>query len=327
MSAAAGGNILVIKHGALGDLVLALGPLQAIRAHHPDARITLLTTKPYAAFMRACPWIDEVWEDARPKAWQPGRVLALTRRLRAGRFARVYDLQTSRRTGWYIRLMGRPRPEWSGIARGCSHPHADPGRDRLHTLVRQRDQLRVAGIARVPPPDLAWADADVRHLGVAEPFALLAPGSAAGRPAKRWPAGRFCALAAWLARQGMQPVLVGTAADADALTAVRSACPTALDLGGRTTLAELAALARRARLAVGNDSGPMHVAAVAGCPSLVLFGPASDPALTAPRGPAVAVLRSPDLARLTLEEVLAALPSCAGPLLDTPPIRTTLRLP
>lgn len=327
MSGAGRPDILVIKHGALGDLVQALGAIRAIRDHHADARIVLLTTAPYAGFMRACPWIDDVWIDARPKAWQPVAILGLVRRLRSRSFARVYDLQTSERTAWYFRLLGPRRPAWSGIARGCSHPHDDPRRDRLHTHDRLKGQLAAAGLPGMLRPDVGWALAETAHLGVAEPFALLAPGSAPSRLAKRWPAERFGALAAWLAGQGLRPVLIGTAAEAEALARVRGRCPQAIDLGGRTTLAELAALARRARLAVGNDSGPMHLIATAGCPSVVLFSAASDPELTAPRGPAVHVLRRERLADLALKDVLAALPANGAGLLDTPSIRTNVRVP
>ena len=77
----------------------------------------------------------------------------------------------------------------------------------------------------------------------------------------------------------------------------------ALDLTGRTSLGEVAALARRATLAVGNDTGPMHLIAAAGCRSIVLFSRASDPALCAPRGRQVEVLRYPDLADLAVEDV------------------------
>jgi ADP-heptose:LPS heptosyltransferase len=90
-----------------------------------------------------------------------------------------------------------------------------------------------------------------------------------------------------------------------------SPIPDALDLTGRTTLTDLAALAAHAEFAVGNDTGPMHVAASVGCRCLVLFSADSDPALTAPRGPGgtwAAVLRVPDLADLTVERVAAALP-------------------
>ena len=60
-------KILVIKLSALGDFVQALGPLAAIRSHHADARIVLLTTAPFVAFARASPYVDDVWVDERPK--------------------------------------------------------------------------------------------------------------------------------------------------------------------------------------------------------------------------------------------------------------------
>ena len=89
----------------------------AIRAHHDQARITLLTTKPFAELARACPWFDEVWIDEKPSLWQPGKLIELRRTLRSGRFERVYDLQTSDRSSSYFRLMGKA-PQWSGIAPG-----------------------------------------------------------------------------------------------------------------------------------------------------------------------------------------------------------------
>ncbi|MBM3556279.1 MAG: glycosyltransferase family 9 protein, partial [Alphaproteobacteria bacterium] len=142
--------ILVIKHGALGDLVLAFGPFAAIRKHHPEARIVLLTTAPYAEFCRASGLFDEVWIDERPRAWEIGKLLGLRQRLRRGGFTRIYDLQTSDRSSLLFRLFGRPKPEWSGIASGCSHPHANPHRDLMHTVERQAEQLAMAGIVATP---------------------------------------------------------------------------------------------------------------------------------------------------------------------------------
>ncbi len=102
-------------------------------------------------------------------------------------------------------------------------------------------------------------------------------------------------------------MLIG-GADQDALLAkVAAAAPGSRDLAGRTSLAELAVLARGAAAALGNDTGPMHLIAAAGCPTLVLFSDASDPALCAPRGPAVQILHRPDLGNLAVEEVEAAL--------------------
>lgn len=298
------GPILVIKHGALGDFVLATGPFASIRKAHPDARIVLLTTPPFLGLGRATGWFDEVWSDERAGLRS---FLDLRRRLAAAGFARVYDLQTSHRTGWYFRLWPRPRPEWSGIAPGCSHPHVNPERRRLHTAERQAEQLRQAGIAEVLPPTLDWAQADLSRFDLNAPYALLVPGGAAHRPAKRWPVEHYAGLARRLAEKGRQPVAVG-GPDERPLGAALAAAG-ALDLTGETAFEDLAALARGAALAVGNDTGPMHVAAVAGAPCLVLFSAESAPHRTAPRGPKVAVLQRDDLSALSVAEVLAALPA------------------
>ena len=285
-------RILVVKLAALGDMVLALGPFAAIRRAHPGAHITLLTTAPFADFTRQSGYFDDVWVDDRPSVLQCTAWLALRKRLRAGGFRRVYDLQTSDRSGWYFRLMGPgPRPEWSGIAAGCSHPHANPGRDFMHSIERQDEQLAAAGITDVPPADLAWVRADTARFGLAPRFALLVPSAAPHRPAKRWPAVNFARLAAGLAADGAEPVILGGAAERTLANEIKTAAVAIRDLTG----------------AVGNDTGPMHMIAAAGCPSVVLFSRESDPALTAPRGPAVAILRRDDLGDLTVAEVAAAL--------------------
>jgi ADP-heptose:LPS heptosyltransferase len=87
----------------------------------------------------------------------------------------------------------------------------------------------------------------------------------------------------------------------------RIAAPGARDLTGKTSFADIAALARHAAFCIGNDTGPTHLAAVAGCRTLALFGEDSDPALCAPRGPRVAVLRRQPLASLPVADVQGAL--------------------
>jgi ADP-heptose:LPS heptosyltransferase len=298
-------NVLIIKLSAFGDFILSLGAIQAIRAHHPDARMTLLTTEPFQNLAKTSGCFDEVWIDDRPPLWRPGRWLALGRRLRNARFDRVYDLQRSDRSGWYFRLAGRP--EWVGAVAGCSHRYAPPAGPALHIADREAAQLAAAGVGPIALPDLSFFDSDIIRFALTPPFALLVPGSAPHRPAKRWPAKGFAALARELAAQGTTPVLLGSKAEAQEMENIGHACPEARDLCGETGLAEIAALARGARLAVGNDTGPMHLIAAAGCPSLVLYSAESDPARTAPRGPKVEILRADLLHRLTLNEVLAAL--------------------
>jgi ADP-heptose:LPS heptosyltransferase len=307
-------RILVLKLGALGNIILSLGPFAAIRRHHADAHVTLLTLQPYAGWLAEAPWFDDVWIDARPEWWDMRGMRALRRRLAEGRFERVYDLQTSTRSSRYLRLFPRlARPEWSGIAAGASHPDADPERDRLHDIDRQFGQLRAAGIPERAPADLSWAAGDIGRFGIPSPFALLVPGCSPHRPGKRWPAESYGALAAWLDTQGIVPVVVGSAAERGLADTIRRAAPAARDLTGQTTLGDVASLARAASVAVGNDTGPMHLVATAGCRSVVLFSRDSDPALCAPRGADVTVLRRASLGALSPEDVLPLLtPAFAG---------------
>lgn len=302
-------RILVVKLSALGDFVQATGPMKAIRTAYPDARITLLTTAPYVAMGEATGWFDEVWSDGRPDWSDLPAVWRLLSRLRGARFDLVYDLQTQSRTIRYFQLLWPRRPAWSGNAPGARFRYAGPERDRLHIQDSQRHQLNLAGIAEVGPPDVSWLKGQ-GGLGPARPYALLVPGGAPHRPAKRWPAERYGELARRLAGQGVQPVVLGHGAEEAALAAaVRAVEPGALSLVGKTKLGDIADLARGAALAVGNDTGPMHVIAAAGCPSLVLFSADSDPALSAPRpsgGGRVEILREMDLGDLAVEPVWAA---------------------
>lgn len=290
-------QILVIRLGALGDMALSFPAFAALRAHHAADRITLLTTAPFAALSKASPWFDAVAVDRRP-AWHDLRGIVRLRRQLAGHDF-VYDLQTSRRSSRYFRLAGRPG--WSGIARGCSHPDPDPGRDRLHTVARQRGQLAACGVAAVEPA-LGWLASGGPTLPA--PYALVVPGtSPAHGGAKRWPTGRYADLAVALAARGLLPVIVGTAQDAAAAAAIVAACAQAVDLTGRTSLQELAGLASRAEVAVGGDTGPIHLAAMMGCAVVALFSRSSDPALAAPVGRAV-VLRANRLDEISVERVL-----------------------
>ncbi|MDE0392190.1 MAG: glycosyltransferase family 9 protein [Rhodospirillales bacterium] len=301
-------RILVIKHGALGDWVLATGCFAAIRRHHPSARITLLTTPAFADWGTRCPWFDEVWTDDRPSLLaKPLAWVRLRRRLIGGEFARVYDLQTSGRTGLYFRMLPRRhRPEWSGEVADCSHPHRNPQQASMHTIAVRADQLGVAGIEDVPAPALDWLDAGIDEFSVPEAFSLMVPGGSAHRPEKRWPAEKFADLARLLAERGSPPVLIGGHAEAATLDRIAREVPDTIDLGGRTSLAQIAALARRATCAVGNDTGPIHITATVGCPTVVLFGAASDPKRSAPCGDSVTILRHETLTGLPVDDVIDA---------------------
>jgi ADP-heptose:LPS heptosyltransferase len=313
-------RILVVKLGALGNVVQSLGPFAAIRRHHGTARITLLTTAPYADWLAASPWFDAVWIDERPAWWDVPGWLRLRLQLINGGFDRAYDLQTSGRSSRYFQLLSAAnRPDWSGIAHGCALPDRDPNRNRLHDIDRQFGQLRQAGVTLREPVDLSWSHGDIGTFGLPGAFALLAPGSSPHRLLKRWPVARYRELAADLAARGLTPVVIGTAPEQPLAAATLAGVRGGIDLTGRTDFPQLTSLARVAGLAIGNDTGPMHLIAAAGCRSIVLFSRDSDPALCAPRGRCVSVLHRLDLGQLDVATVLHAAAE-AVPLLDGAPV-------
>jgi ADP-heptose:LPS heptosyltransferase len=289
-------RVLVIRHGAFGDMVLSFPAMAAIRAHHPYDNITILTTKLYAPLLEASPWCDRVEVDEKPSWWDFSALVRLRRQL-AG-FDMVYDLQTSGRSSKYFALAGRP--PWSGIAKGCAFPDA-PNRTALHTRERLAQQLRLAGIQALPQPDLSWLAGPVPELPAR--YAVLVPGAAPHRPEKRFPAERFRQVAEGL---DMKVVIVGTASERPLAQAIGG-----IDLTGKTDFLQLASVFRGASLAIGNDTGPMHLAAALGIPCISLFSAASDPDLTAPRYPDggwPCILRSGSLQELPVAQVCAALP-------------------
>ncbi len=299
-------NILIIKLGALGDFIQSLGPMAAIRRHHPDARMTLLTTKPYADLARQVPYIDDVWIDERPRWHQPKSWIALKQKLDKGGFQRVYDLQNSDRTALYFRLMS-PKPEWVGAARGASHEHSAPSRTSGHAAEGHIETLAKAGIHDVGIDTLDWMDALGQSFDLPAPYALIVPGASPSRPLKRWPAKRFGTLCRRIHDEmGVQPVVIGREAEREAIAQIKTLCPGVIDLGMQTAVTDLPRLARQAAFAIGNDTGPMHLIAQTGCRALVLFSADSDPVRHKPLGARVHTLQKNDLGDLDVDSVFAA---------------------
>jgi len=172
----------------------------------------------------------------------------------------------------------------------------------MHAFDIHAAQLAVAGIRNIPQPDLTWLNESTRRFGLPSRIALMVPGSAPHRPAKRWPTASYGELGQLLVKHRITPVILGIAEEKPLAEAIRAICPKARDLTGNTSLFEIAGLARRAAFAIGSDTGPMHLIAMVGCRTISLFSAESNPARSAPRGD-VTVLHRPDLADLTFAEV------------------------
>ncbi len=301
-------SVLVIKLGALGDLMQSLDAFHAIRAHHPASRLILMTSRPFAAFGASMPWFDEVWIDSRAKAWQFAAWADLVRRLRRESLSRIYDLQSNQRTSLYFRLLAGPRrPEWSGAVRGCSHPRPDFHSLSGHNRDRLLAHVASAGLPPAGSADLAWLDADIAGFNLPDRFVVMVPGCSPHRLYKRWPANHYADLACRLERRGIATVVIGTGADREAVAELRARAPAIRDLTGKTSLLEVAGVARAALGAIGNDTGPIFITAAVGTPTLMLMSHHTIAERMAPLGPAATWLQRPHLADLTVDEVEAAL--------------------
>lgn len=263
-------NILVIKLGALGDFIQALGPMRSIRQHHDKAHITLLTTAPFEKMGRDCGYFDNVWVDTRPKFYHIGRWASLARRLNSAGFDRVYDLQNNDRTSFYFTLF-RPKPQWSGIARGASHRNASHERTARRAFDGHCQTLAIAGIQDIAIDTLDWMGEKKAVKTPDKPYIMLIPGCSPQHPEKRWPSAFFIELTDKAARAGFRNVIIGTDDEKDVTAAIAQAGQNVVDMTGQTSLYDIAALAGNAACVIGNDTGPMHIAAATGSPCVPLF--------------------------------------------------------
>lgn len=299
-------RILVIKHGALGDVIQCEGALRDIRAHHQDDDITALTEPAYAKIMERCPWVDHVIRDPRAPRWRLDKMWYLGKLLRAENFDMVYDLQNSSRTADYFRWFLKDT-NWSGTAPGCSHPHNAPNPKTIHSLQRLESQLHDAGVPcqHTTRPDVSWMAADMSTFleeeNVEPGFILLVPGSSTAHPQKRWP--RYDDLAARLIEAGHTVVTVPGPDELDLCATIPGTMLTGSSFLGWF---ELAGIIAKASFIIGNDTGPTHLAAHMNRPGMAIFGPHTSVEKTGIRRENFDAIEVPDLATLSVDRVYNA---------------------
>ncbi|MBV9281286.1 MAG: glycosyltransferase family 9 protein [Chloroflexi bacterium] len=270
-------RILALRAGALGDVILSLPAVEALRRRHPGATIEA--------------WgYPDVWRVAGPLVDRVGSIdsprLGGLYADRAGPELRATVREVDLAVAWTVRDpraaladAGVPRVIWSS-------PYPPPGVHAADWLLRS-----LSPPARLPDGGRGWrlllsaaeiaAARDLlERMNLDRPI-VLHPG--AGARWKRWPAERFAAVGEVLRRRGHQVVLVEGPADAEAMGAVQRAAPSPFPVVRGLSIRELAAVLGRAALFIGNDSGVTHLAGATGAPTLALFGP-TDPAGWTPLG-------------------------------------------
>lgn len=289
-------KILIIRHGAFGDIVQTDGALRDIRAGFPDAEIVLLTSAPFRKLMGRCPHIDRILIDNRAPLWKLGALWSLRKTLKSEAFDRVFDLQKTDRTELYHRLFLN-NTIWSGRVAGHRPASAIDG---------YITQLRSAGVepAECARPNVEWMADDVRaalvEAGVRQPYIVLIPGCSARHPHKRWP--YYDQLAAALIAQGYDVV---TAPGPDEIDLCKSIPGhTLLGPNGFLNWFELAGVLKASCFIVGNDTGPSHVASCLRKPGLALFGPHTSAARTGICRGEFEAIEVANLAELEVQTVL-----------------------
>lgn len=294
-------KILIIKLGAMGDIVQSFGAMRAIAAHHDGANITCLTTPAFSNLIFSADIAHAVIALPRPKWFQIGTWLEI-RNVMQG-YDVIYDLQGNDRTALYRRLFAGGA-KWIGKDTGFN-AQADQA---LHMFAVHQQNLRQAGVSVERHDDLSWmADgADLSGFNLPEKYALLVPGSAPQHPHKRWP--HYGALAQELLQGGITPVLIGGPSEEDILQAIAATDARIINLCGQTDWGQIVAMAQKATVSIGNDTGPMHFIGPTNCPCVSLFSGRTSPARYHPLGDHVTCLQEDDIADITVEMVVNSLP-------------------
>lgn len=322
-SPSAARRILLVKFWGIGSLQLLTPAVAALRRDLPEARLTLLTLRPNEEFARGLGVFDDVRTlDVRAASGAPSsatgwcrlflRIARLVLALRRARFDRVYDFEFFTRFSALVSLAsGAPETfgfSAPGVWRGSFHARTVPFNRYWHVarnfraLAGGEDGEEVRSLS--PYPLLADDQASV--LGMLEragvpgdrPIAVLNPNAGVLALERRWPAASFVALARRLCLEERIPVVfVGSDEEREHVAAIVRATgsvPGGLltDLSGRLSIGELAALLARAGTHVTNDTGPMHIGAALGAPTVALFGP-ETPVMYAPIGRRVFALWKP----------------------------------
>ena len=268
-------NILIIKHGSLGDLIQANGAIKDIKNFHQNRKVFLLTSQPYAIFMSECPYIDGVIIDKRLPRWNLFYLNNLKKNLKKYNFAKVFDLQNSGRTKFYKRFIIK-NVEWSSSETALDEGQKKKDFDEDPVLNRMEIQLKKSGIETefTKNIDLSWAVSDISRLTkryANNDFILLFPFCSKKHPQKKWPYFKELILRLKKDYKNKYPILIAPGpeeiSEANELNA-----KTVLDNNEPLNIKTLISLINNAKFVISNDTGPAHIASHLDKKGLALFG-------------------------------------------------------
>ena len=271
-------NILIIKHGSLGDIAQASGAIQDISENHKNSQIYLLTTKPYFELFKRNPFVNEVILDKRLPRYNLIYLYFLMRELKKYNFSKVFDLQNSSRTTFYKNIIF---PKASHETWSSSHSTLPPEEikdefDKISVLERFNHQLKTSGLKTLNTlePNFNWACSDIsetkRHYNLKK-YILLFPFCSPHLIIKKWP--YYNQLIKHISNKFGDEYKIITAPGPNEIMEAKNINALALlDNGRALDISQLTSLINGSSFVIANDTGPAHIAAHVGATGLTLFG-------------------------------------------------------
>ena len=268
-------NILIIKHGSLGDLIQANGAIQDIKNSFKTSKVFLLTSRAYLEFMSSCPYIDGVILDKRLPRWNLFYLKDLKKLLEKYQFSHVFDLQNSNRTKFYKKYLLK-KPVWSSSETSLDDGEKLSDFNEVSVLTRMKKQLEKSNvlIKNTQAINLNWSIKDIsRNLKqyTNGDYVLLFPFCSKKHVQKKWPF--FFELIVKIKEfyKNKYPVLIapgpGEIDEAKKLNA-----KLVLDKNQPVNISFLISLINSARYIVSNDTGPAHICSHLDKKGIALFG-------------------------------------------------------
>lgn len=269
-------NILIIKHGSLGDIVQISGVLKDIRQNHLNDKILILTTAPYVELLSNCPYVDGTLIDKRLPRWNVLYLIKLKKLLKNYNFAKVYDLQNSSRTSFYRKYLLKIN-NWSSTETILKKKENKKDFEKVKESVLERFKIQLDSSGVVTnntlKPDFSWAAINIDQITnkyFSKKFILLFPFCSPQLSHKKWP--YFNDLIKIIKKNNVNLEIVIAPGPSEINEAKEIEAISITQRNKSINLLELAGLIKKSSFVIANDTGPAHMAAHLGKMGVVLFG-------------------------------------------------------
>ena len=271
-------NILIIKHGSLGDIAQASGAIQDIYENYKNDQIYLLTTKPYFELFKKNPFLHEVILDKRLPRYNLIYLYFLMRELKKYKFSKIFDLQNSSRTNFYKNILfpKANKEIWSSSLTTLPVDKNKEEFDKISVLERFDYQLKTSMLdtSNTLKPDFSWASSDISEINNhynLKKYILLFPFCSPHLAIKKWP--HYNDLIKIIFNKFGDEYKIVTAPGPSEINDAKNINALALlDNGRALDISQLTSLIQNSTFVIANDTGPAHIAAHVGAKGLTLFG-------------------------------------------------------